>query len=205
MFDAELLVDMLMSTNLSLRDIAKELKTTEQLVRQFIRDNKLGWIRRNQGSLSRGQASLTAIIRKLIPGVEIRTEEHIGERLRLDVYCPKFQLAAEFHGIQHFKFTPFFHPTYEDFLESQRRDERKLELCQNLGIVLAVFRFNDNLSEDMVYVRLMEAIKSGPAPPPKNLNKQSLRGNEYYEKAKQRNREYKKEMYRKLKQKYKDD
>ena len=115
-FDLDLLTTMLLDSPMTLRELADVFETEEKILRKFIKEHKLGWIRKNKGFASRGQAALTAIMRKLLPGEEIRSEEFIGERLRLDVYCPKFKIAAEFHGSQHFEYNGFFHKDYDDFL-----------------------------------------------------------------------------------------
>lgn len=196
-FQKLLLIDLLMNSNLSMGEIAEELATTEVQVRKAVKELGLGWIRRQRGYASRGQAALTQAMRKLLPGEEVRTEEHIGERLKLDVYCPRYKLAAEFHGRQHFEFNSFFHKDMDDFIDSQKRDERKLEICQNLGIALAIFRYNDDLSEEAVFYRLIDAIKTSS--PFIESPKKSLRGNPFYENQKKRQREYRKKMYERMK------
>ena len=51
----------------------------------------------------------------------------------------QLKLAFEFNGIQHDEFPNFFHKTYQDFLEQQRYDNEKKELCENNGIILIAF------------------------------------------------------------------
>ncbi len=51
----------------------------------------------------------------------------------------QIKLAFEFNGIQHDEFPNFFHKTYQDFLEQQRYDNEKKELCEDNGIILIVF------------------------------------------------------------------
>lgn len=51
----------------------------------------------------------------------------------------QIKLAFEFNGIQHDEFSNFFHKTYQDFLEQQRYDNEKKELCEDSGIILIVF------------------------------------------------------------------
>jgi hypothetical protein len=196
-FQDLLLVDLLTDTNLSMVEIATELVCSEGDVRKRIKELGLGWIRRQRGFASRGQASLTQALRKLLPGEEIRTEEHIGERLKLDVYCPRYNMAAEFHGRQHFEYNSFFHNEMEDFHDSVKRDERKQQICNDLGIVLVVFRYNDDLSEDAVFNRLIDAIKSAP-PTPVEEKKSTWTG-PYYDAMKKRQKEYRKKMYDQMK------
>jgi hypothetical protein len=191
------LVDLLIETNFTLKEIANDLNCPEAWVRHRIRELDLAWIRRSRGFASRGQAALTAIFKKLLPGEEIRTEEPIGDRLLLDVYCPGYMLGAEFHGRQHFEYTRFFHPIMEDFNEMQRRDQRKMDLCNDLGIALVVVRYNDNLTEDSIYERILQTLKTTPAPPTKE--KKTLKGNAAYETYKRRQREYNRMLYQKMK------
>lgn len=197
-YDLERLTDLVFETNYSSAEIAKELDCTKKEVVTQIREIGLSWVRRNKGHASRGQAALTYIMRKLLPGEKIVTEEPIGERLRLDVYCPRYNLAAEYHGRQHFYYTPHFHGDMEGFRQSQLRDERKLEICQNLGIILVVFRFNDHLAEDVVYERLLDAIRN--APQHEEDSKESrYKGDPYYESQKERAREYRRMAYQRMK------
>lgn len=194
------LTDYVFDSNISAREIAMSMGTTETDVKRRIRELGLSWIRRRNGHLSRGQAALTYMVRKLLPGAEVVTEHPIGERLRLDVYCPKYKLAVEYHGRQHFMYVEHFHRDKEGFHEARRRDERKAELCAEQGITLVVFRYNDALDEDSVFNQLLYAIRMAPVWEPEE-EKISIKGNPYYEAAKERNREYRKAAYRRAKEK----
>lgn len=192
-----ILTDYIFETNRSVREIALEFATTELDVKRRIRELGLSWVKRSRAKVSRGQASLTTAMQKLLPGQEIINEEPIGSRLRLDVYCPAFKLAAEYHGRQHFEFVQHFHGDREGFRESQERDEKKQKICDDLGIALVVFRYNDALTEDAVYERLLDAIRN--APTAEAVEKKTIKGDPYYEAWKQRRREYNKKTYQKMK------
>lgn len=191
--------DLLFSTDQSVSDIAKTLDIPLVEVKQRIKDLGLEWVRANR-KLSKGHAALTEMFRRLIPGEEVINEYHVGERLMLDIYVPKYKLGAEYHGRQHFFYSSFFHKDKDDFIAGQARDERKLELCKEQGIAVVVFRFNDHLSEDVVYSRIIDAINNTP-----HIEKQSvkynLHNNHFYEKMKQSQREYRKRKYREMKKK----
>lgn len=194
--DSILITDLIFDSNLSTREIARELEATEVQVKQRVRELGLSWVRRRDGHLSRGQAALTAQMRKLLPGERIVTEYPLGERLRLDVFCESYDLGVEYHGRQHFMYVEHFHNDKEGFRDSQRRDERKLEICRDLGIALVAFRYNDSLTEGDVYQRLLEAIQMTPVldkPTP-----QTVRGEPHYEAYKQRQREYNRAAYRRM-------
>lgn len=197
--EESILREFLLETNLPLKDIAKNLNWTDYKLSKEIKRLGLGWIRRSDRKLSRGHAALFSVMQKIAQNEKVVVEHHIGERLRLDVYCPSLKVALEFHGRQHFEFVHHFHKTIEAFVESQDRDMRKEELCKELGIALVVFRYNDDLSEDVVYSRILDAIRSTPPAKEKQSQKSRFKGNPYYESAKQRDREWRKERYRKMK------
>lgn len=197
--DYDNLINLLIDTNMPIRDIAKEFEVSEVEVRRCIKEFDLGWIRKRKSCSSRGQAAMLSIMQKLIPGEEIRTEEYIGSRLRLDVYCPKYKLAAEFHGRQHFEFVQFFHKTYEDFLDAQKRDIEKIKLCKELGIALIIFRYDDILSEDAVFDRLLNALKS-TAYVDEHEDRPKKPKPPYYEQAKERQRQYRRAAYQRIKE-----
>ena len=56
--------------------------------------------------------------------------------LELDCYNPELRLAAEYNGIQHYKYTPFFHRNKEAFLNQKYRDDMKRRICRDYGVAL---------------------------------------------------------------------
>lgn len=203
------LLDLLLSTNMSIADIAKEQGVSQSEIRKRIKELGLTWIQRKNRKMSRGQDALTQIIKKLIPNEEVVNEYHIGEQLRLDVYVPKYKLGAEYHGRQHFEHVTRFHETIDDFERAQKRDERKVELCKEQGISLVVFRYNDQLTEDYVFDRILSALNADGhviTKRPKNKiklqtkNTLSKKDNPYYDQMKERRKEQAKEMRRKIKE-----
>lgn len=200
-----LLKDYLFNTNLSLKEIATELEWTDYKLSKEIKRLGLTWVRRKNKKMSRGHAALYHMLQRIVPNERVVTEHHVGEQLRLDIYCPALKIAIEFHGRQHFYFVEHFHKTLKGFEESQERDLRKEELCQEQGIALVVFRYNDNLDEDTVFERILDAVKATKAAVPKQTTQTKFKGNPYYEASKQRNREWRKEQYRKMKAQKKRD
>lgn len=200
-YETALLADYIFDSNISSREIAQKLGTTELDVKRKTRELGLSWVRRKNGFASRGQGALTMVMRKLMPGIEVVTEEPIGSRLRLDVYCPKYKLAAEYHGRQHFYFVEHFHNDMEGFRQSKERDEKKMELCKELGIVLVVFRYNDDLSEDIIYQRLLDALRNTEVEPDSGTKtyKRSFKNHPQYDAYMQRQRDFKKQQYKRMK------
>jgi len=56
--------------------------------------------------------------------------------LELDCYNPQLRLAVEYSGIQHYKYTPYFHKNREAFLNQRYRDDMKKRLCKEQGVIL---------------------------------------------------------------------
>jgi hypothetical protein len=197
------LINYLFETNLTLAQVAEQMFITSKELNKIINKLGLGWVKDHRRKMSKGQTVLTSIMKKLLPSETIVNEFHLGERLKLDVYCPKYKLGAEFHGIQHFQYTERFFDTRDDFLEAQKRDERKIQLCKEQGIVLVVFRYDDKLTEESVYDRILAAIKSSGAEPVVKKKKNSITSNPSYIIAKKNNSEKKKKLYKELKEKRK--
>lgn len=192
--------DALFDTNLSIAAIGEQIGWSRAKTAQRIKQLGLDWVRRNNRKLSRGHAALTDIMQKLLPGETIINEHHIGHRLMLDIYCDSYKLAAEYHGRQHFFYSNLFHNSRQDFIDQQRRDELKAELCREQGIALVVFRYHDELTDDAVYDRMIEAIRATPySTDEEKKDKPSFKGNHFYEKMKARQREYRKQKYREYK------
>jgi transposase-like protein len=196
--DVQFLIDLLLETNSSISAIARQLDVSVNEVNKKINQLGLSWLKESRKKMSRGQTALTQIMQKILPGEEIVNEYHIDDRLRFDVYCPSYKLAAEYHGRQHFFYTSRFFESKYEFEEAQKRDEKKVQYCKDNGIALIVFRYNDSLTEDSVYNRMLEAIRSSDYISDKK-QKKSLTDNPFYNEAKKKNSEYRKSLYRKIK------
>ena len=196
--DVQFLIDLLLETSLSISAIARELDVSVNEVNKKINQLGLSWLKESRKKMSRGQTALTQIMQKILPGEEIVNEYHIDDRLRFDVYCPSYKLAAEYHGRQHFFYTSRFFESKYEFEEAQKRDQKKVQYCKDNGIALIVFRYNDSLTEDSVYNRMLEAIRSSDYVSDKK-QKKSLTDNPFYNEAKKKNSEYRKSLYRKIK------
>lgn len=195
------LIDLLLDSDLSISAIAKELGYTFNKLNKKINALGLSWIKEQKRKTSRGQTALTAVMQKLFPGQKIINEYHVGDRLKIDVFCEEYKIGAEFHGRQHFYYTERFFESKYDFIEAQKRDEKKSELCKEKGITLVVFRYNDELTEQAVYDRLIEAIRSSPNIPIEiKKSKKSITHNKFYQDRKKQYNERKKDAYKRMKQ-----
>ena len=62
----------------------------------------------------------------------------------LDFYLPEYQTAIECQGRQHFEATDFF-GGMKGLSERQKRDKEKAELCENNGVKLIYFNYNEKI------------------------------------------------------------
>lgn len=200
--DLDLIKDLMFESNLSFSAIAKELDISLSALNKAVNQLGLNWLKKSKRKMSRGQTALTDILKKLLPSEEIINEYHVGERLMLDVYCPSYKLGVEYHGRQHFYYTGRFFESRYDFVEAQKRDEKKIELCKENGITLVVFRYNDSLTEQSVYDRILDAIRNSTIETSSDKGKtvRSITSSEYYQKMKKKNSEYRKAYYKKMKE-----
>lgn len=191
------ITDLLFATDLSVKEIALRLGMPVAEVKARVAALGLGWVRSHE-RMSRGHAALFSIMERLLPGEDVITEQPIGERLKLDVYCPKYRLAAEFHGQQHFTYVEYFHGDMAGFKDSQRRDARKIEICREKRIALVAFDARDPMTEDYVFKKLLEALRDTPAVEvgvdPK------VKNDSWALAAQERQREYRKMIYQRKKQ-----
>ena len=59
------------------------------------------------------------------------------------MYNDELKLAVEYNGVQHYKFSRFFHKTNEDFEKLQEHDIIKKDLCEKKGVNLIVIKYTE--------------------------------------------------------------
>lgn len=198
--DVAYLTDLMFDTSMSLSEVARELGWPINKVNKEINRLGLSWLKDSKKKMSRGQTALTSIMKKLLPGEKIINEFHIGNKMKLDVYCPSYQIAAEYHGRQHFFYTQRFFDSKYEFEEAIERDKTKLDWCKENGVALVVFRYNDKLTEEAVFERMIQAIRTSPHIP-KDKPKNRVVDTTAYKMVKKKNSEYRKKIYKLSKEK----
>lgn len=195
------IIELLLESNMSVREMAADMQQPETKILSRIKMLGLEWVPKKNKGVSRGQTALTKIMQKLMPGAHIVNEFHIGESLRLDVYCPQYKLAVEYHGRQHFFHVSRFHETYDDFIRAQQRDDRKIELCKEQGIQLVSFRYCDELTEDAVFDRILDAMKTttDDVAVIKKKPRYSAKNHPQYVERKEKQNTYRRELRQKIK------
>ncbi len=68
---------------------------------------------------------------------------------KFDFYLPTYNLIIEYHGIQHYIFSPFFHGTEEEMLRRRKRDRNKKNFCLNNNIKYCEIAYNQDISEEL--------------------------------------------------------
>lgn len=101
-------------------------------------------------SVSYGNDLMLKILKDEFSHFTIKSEYSIGEKLRLDAYILELRIGFEFDGIQHFRYTPIWHKSQEDFEKAKQRDIRKDEICKELGITLIRIKYDEKLSHDLI-------------------------------------------------------
>ncbi len=76
-----------------------------------------------------------------------------GEHLFLDFFLPLRKKVIEVHGNQHYNYVAHFHGTPQAFVESKKRDQRKLSWCELNGIDCITLPFNETEDEWRTRIR----------------------------------------------------
>lgn len=82
--------------------------------------------------------------------------------LELDCFNEELRLAVEYNGVQHYKYTPYFHKSYEHFLNQKYRDFMKRTLCKEAGINLIEVPYTVKIQDIYKFLRL-ELVQKGYA------------------------------------------
>ena len=71
----------------------------------------------------------------------------------LDFFLPKYNIAIECQGIQHFEPVDFANKGYDWaeklYLENKKRDKKKNSLCKENGVKLFYINYYDNLNDEL--------------------------------------------------------
>ena len=77
-----------------------------------------------------------------------------GRCLELDLYNEELKLAIEFHGRQHYVYTPFYQKNgYSDFIKQVERDNVKLDICDRNNVYVITVPYNCPTNQIENYIR----------------------------------------------------
>ena len=77
--------------------------------------------------------------------------------LFVDFVLPRLGLAFEVDGIQHFKFSRFFHGTKENFESQQHRDRVKSDWLESNNYTLIRFKYNESIDKKTLAEKVRES------------------------------------------------
>lgn len=78
--------------------------------------------------------------------------------LELDIFIKELRVGIEYQGIQHFKAVEHW-GGITALNELKGRDKRKYEICTSLGIPIVYFRYDEDLNDELVRIKLGKYIK----------------------------------------------
>ena len=87
----------------------------------------------------------------------ITVKDRVEKTLFFDFRIQGLRVMIEVQGEQHFKFSPFFHGSVDNFNKSRSRDELKKEWCRNNNYTLVYFYYNEiaKLTEEEFLKRIV--------------------------------------------------
>ena len=100
--------------------------------------------RGGSGGESKGEVECRRVMQKIFDKPFYKTRPRFlnnpvtfgTNNLELDCFNEELKIAVEYDGAQHFKFIPYFHKTYEAFMNQRYRDYMKEQMCKDNGIIL---------------------------------------------------------------------
>ena len=115
---------------------------------------------RKTSTRSKGETICKAAAEKIygVPFATVRPpwlrNPETGRCLEIDVYNESLKIGIEYHGAQHYKYTPRFHRKgYGDFISQVKRDNLKLDICDTNGVYIITVPYNCPEDKIESYIR----------------------------------------------------
>lgn len=104
-------------------------------------------------STSKGEEFVAVVLDSLNLSYERQYKISANNRYyKLDFYIPSYNIVIEYNGKQHYKFSPFFHKTEDDFLKQKQRDDEVLKLVEEMGFKLIIIKYDSSFSKVKKYL-----------------------------------------------------
>lgn len=110
-----------------------------------------GYIVQGRELRPRSQYHTTAreLLKELFPTVQVLEEVPIKLRKNynayIDFFINQFKIVIEVHGQQHYKFTPMFHSSMQDFVRQKKRDNDLIEWCAINNFTYIELKFDESV------------------------------------------------------------
>lgn len=147
--------------------------------------------------VSKPQELIYKICCRLFGSEHVEQEFGLEGGYRIDVVVPRYRLAVEYHGQQHFEYNPFFHRTHDDFLKLQFNDTVKRAMCLDKGWAYVQFSYKDRLNDNLISNRILDALLKEQIDYTAPMERYTKTKNEVF---KQKQKEYRKERYRRTRE-----
>jgi hypothetical protein len=137
--------------------IAAEKNISRRDAENEVRDI-LGIPRIGEGWLT--EAELLRLVRDILKDEEVVHQarpQWLGHQ-RIDIYVPRLGIAIEYQGRQHYEPVPFFGGE-EAFTANRVRDQHKAELCEQHGVRMIYFRYDEMITRDLVETRIQQVAQ----------------------------------------------
>lgn len=146
------------------------------------------------GRGSDSQRRFYDLLKEVYPIYDVIYEYPIGEiEQRIDLFIPTLGIAVEYNGIQHYKFSAFYHKDETDWNKGVMLDNKKKQFLQDHGVKLVVIPYNTKIK---TAEELKEYIDSIPYPDVEYVGLDSKSNQQKYMEKKQ------KDFQKTLKQNY---
>ena len=98
------------------------------------------------------------------PHSSINKEHYVkfnGQQLFFDFYVKDYNLLFEIQGKQHSEYVSHFHGDRQGFLETKRRDNLKVQYCQEKNLDLILINYDENIiTSDELIEKITSVINS---------------------------------------------
>lgn len=125
--------------------------------------------RRGGGGESKGEVECRRVMQKLFDKPFYKTRPRFlnnpvtfgMNNLELDCYNEELKIAVEYDGAQHYKYIPYFHKTYEAFLNQRYRDYMKEQMCKenNIRLIRVPYTVKIDKIESYLTTKLEEMLR----------------------------------------------
>ena len=155
----------------------KNSKLCKRHLRTYMWDSSLQGVRlkkRGPGSryttkkFHKTEIMLTKIIEHIYGMKNVVTSWHPvwaetdkGVLYEYDIYIPSLRLLIEYNGVQHYRYTSFFHKNEATFKKQLARDKKKKILAKENGYTLVVFKYDEPIVTGYVRGKILEKFNNG--------------------------------------------
>lgn len=130
-------------------------------IQGFRLKKRLSGSRYTQLDYHKNEIKLTKILESYFGSSDIVTSFHpLWAKSRkqvlyeYDILVKSEKILIEYNGIQHYKYTPFFHHSRKEFKDRKRMDFRKKILANENGYNLLTIRYDEPIFEDYIITKV---------------------------------------------------